>query len=72
MNLFRKKSIDSILKTSADDSHHGSLAKHLGVKDLTAFGIAAIIGAGIFLQLVRPAQMEVPELSSFYFYRSGL
>ena len=48
MNLFRKKSIDSILKTSADDSHHGSLAKHLGVRDLTAFGIAAIIGAGIF------------------------
>jgi amino acid transporter len=48
MSLFRKKSIDSILKNSASDSHHGSLAKHLGVRDLTAFGIAAIIGAGIF------------------------
>ncbi|MFO0358178.1 MAG: APC family permease [Sphingobacteriaceae bacterium] len=47
MGLFRKKSIDQILKT-ADSEHHGSLAKHLGVKDLTAFGIAAIIGAGIF------------------------
>lgn len=48
MDLFRKKSIESILKNSVSDSHRGSLAKHLGVKDLTAFGIAAIIGAGIF------------------------
>ncbi len=47
MSLFRKKSVENILKT-AESEHHGSLAKHLGVKDLTAFGIAAIIGAGIF------------------------
>lgn len=47
MSLFRKKSIENILKT-AQSEQHGSLAKHLGVKDLTAFGIAAIIGAGIF------------------------
>lgn len=47
MSLFRKKSIQSILESSSNESHH-SLAKHLGVKDLTAFGIAAIIGAGIF------------------------
>lgn len=48
MSLFRKKSIESILKNIPADSHQGSLAKHLGVRDLTAFGIAAIIGAGIF------------------------
>jgi len=49
MSLFRKKSIESILKRCEEDANsHGSLAKHLGVKDLTAFGIAAIIGAGIF------------------------
>src|SRR5882762_4737648 len=48
MSLFRKKSIDTILKNAETESSHGSLAKHLGVKDLTAFGIAAIIGAGIF------------------------
>jgi len=47
MSLFRKKSVENILK-AAESEHHGSLAKHLGVKDLTAFGIAAIIGAGIF------------------------
>lgn len=48
MSLFRKKSIDDILKNAEQESAHGSLAKHLGVRDLTAFGIAAIIGAGIF------------------------
>src|ERR1700754_20623 len=49
MSLFRKKSIGDILKNrEAEENVHGSLAKHLGVRDLTAFGIAAIIGAGIF------------------------
>ena len=48
MSLFRKKSIETILKNAEAESEHGSLAKHLGVRDLTAFGIAAIIGAGIF------------------------
>jgi amino acid transporter len=48
MSLFRKKSIDAILKKAESESHHTNLAKHLGVRDLTAFGIAAIIGAGIF------------------------
>jgi hypothetical protein len=48
MSLFRKKSIDAILKKAESDSHHTNLSKHLGVRDLTAFGIAAIIGAGIF------------------------
>jgi basic amino acid/polyamine antiporter, APA family len=48
MNLFRKKNIADILRNAEVENPHGSLAKHLGVKDLTAFGIAAIIGAGIF------------------------
>lgn len=48
--LFRKKSITKILEDAEKGySEHGaSLHKTLGVKDLTAFGIAAIIGAGIF------------------------
>ncbi len=48
MNLFRKKAIADILKSSSTEAQHSGLAKHLGVRDLTAFGIAAIIGAGIF------------------------
>ena len=46
MNLFRKKTVAGILEQSAKNEH--KLAKHLGARDLTALGIAAIIGAGIF------------------------
>ncbi|GGI27328.1 amino acid permease [Pedobacter mendelii] len=48
--LFRKKSISKILQDAAKGygDHENSLNKTLGVRDLTAFGIAAIIGAGIF------------------------
>ena len=49
-NLFRKKTVQDILKQVAKneaDGHH-ALGKHLTARDLTAFGIAAIIGAGIF------------------------
>ncbi|MEC4003627.1 amino acid permease [Flavobacterium sp. SUN052] len=48
--LFRKKTVQDILnqvaKNEADG--HQALGKHLTARDLTAFGIAAIIGAGIF------------------------
>lgn len=49
-NLFRKKSIEDAISTAKNEEIHGSagLDKNLGVRDLTAFGIAAIIGAGIF------------------------
>ena len=49
--LFRRKSVDYILrqvKAGESDADHIALSKHLGVRDLTAFGIAAIIGAGVF------------------------
>ncbi|MBK9730589.1 MAG: amino acid permease [Chitinophagaceae bacterium] len=49
--LFRRKSVDYILKQvklGESDVDHVSLSKHLGLRDLTAFGIAAIIGAGVF------------------------
>lgn len=48
--LFRKKSVNKILEDAEKGSgdHASSLNKTLTVKDLTAFGIAAIIGAGIF------------------------
>lgn len=46
-NLFRKKSTTTILKEGGDGEHSG-LNKVLTVKDLTFFGIAAIIGGGTF------------------------
>ncbi len=49
-NLFRKKSVEDAISTAKNEEIHGSagLDKNLGVRDLTALGIAAIIGAGIF------------------------
>lgn len=49
-SLFRKKTVSDILKQVAknDADGHNALGKHLTVRDLTAFGIAAIVGAGIF------------------------
>ena len=45
--LFRKKDVHKILDDlSKNKDQH--LSKNLTAKDLTAFGIAAIIGAGIF------------------------
>jgi APA family basic amino acid/polyamine antiporter len=48
--LFRKKTVQDILnqveKNKTDG--HNALGKHLTARDLTAFGIAAIVGAGIF------------------------
>jgi APA family basic amino acid/polyamine antiporter len=45
--LFRKKSISNVLANAAGEQEH-ALHKGLSVIDLTGFGIAAIIGAGIF------------------------
>ena len=51
-SLFRKKSIDKIIKDAekglAESHEPGGLHKILTVKDLTLMGIAAIVGAGIF------------------------
>ena len=54
-SLFRTKNIDKILKDAAtmEESAHGGggLKRVLTLKDLTFFGIAAIIGAGSFSSL---------------------
>lgn len=51
-SLFRKKKISSILAEGGDDPHGGTgLHRVLTVKDLTFFGIAAILGAGSFSSL---------------------
>ncbi|MEJ7779623.1 MAG: amino acid permease [Daejeonella sp.] len=52
-NLFRKKSIDLIMrdrKAGFSDAEHAEdgLRRVLNVRDLTLMGIAAVIGAGIF------------------------
>jgi APA family basic amino acid/polyamine antiporter len=49
-DLFRKKTVQDILKQveKNEADGHNALGKHLTTRDLTAFGIAAIVGAGIF------------------------
>jgi APA family basic amino acid/polyamine antiporter len=46
-SLFRKKRLDTSVDANNDEGSH-SLHKVLNVRDITALGIAAIIGAGIF------------------------
>ena len=52
-SLFRTKNIDKILADSAaaDEGHGTGLKRVLTVRDLTFFGIAAILGAGSFSSL---------------------
>jgi amino acid transporter len=53
-SLFRRKTIDAILKDSragTGDAHAHGLKRVLTARDLTFFGIAAIIGAGSFSSL---------------------
>ncbi len=51
-DLFRKKDIGKVLKDAEEGLGEaelsGGMNKTLGVRDLTAFGIAAVVGAGIF------------------------
>jgi APA family basic amino acid/polyamine antiporter len=49
--LFRKKNLETIRRdyeAGLSDAHGDHLKRELRVKDLTAMGIAAVIGAGIF------------------------
>src|SRR6187455_118543 len=51
-SLFRTKKIESILAEGSDESHGGGgLKRVLSMRDLTFFGIAAILGAGSFSSL---------------------
>jgi amino acid transporter len=50
-SLFRRKDINQIVHDGGDDSHGSGLKRVLNVRDLTFFGIAAILGAGSFSSL---------------------
>ncbi|HAN79080.1 MAG TPA: hypothetical protein DCQ31_15585, partial [Bacteroidales bacterium] len=67
--LFRRKSITSILKhaeTGGDTETH--LKKNLNVFDLTAMGIAAIVGAGIFGTIGNAASTGGPAVSLLFVF----
>ena len=67
--LFRKKSIDHILKDA--EQHRGEtthMHRSLNVRDLTALGIAAIIGAGIFSTIGTAAATGGPAVSLLFVF----
>ena len=69
--LFRKKSITTILKDAEaglGDGHSIGLKKVLGVRDLTFFGVAAIIGAGIFSGIGSAASSGGPGVVFLYIF----
>ena len=69
--LFRKKSISKILsdaEAGLGDSHSIGLKKVLGVRDLTFFGVAAVIGAGIFSGIGSAAANGGPGIVLLYVF----
>lgn len=69
--LFRKKPLELILKDAASgfsDAEQGTtgLKRDLTVKDLTAMGIAAVIGAGIFSTIGEAAYNGGPGVSILF------
>jgi len=68
-NLFQKKSISMILHDSSDLALHGSgMKRTLGVVDLTALGVAAIVGAGIFSTIGNAAATGGPAVSLLFVF----
>ncbi|RAV99086.1 amino acid permease [Pseudochryseolinea flava] len=69
-SLFRKKSLDTILKDPHQETDHGhggqGLKKVLTVKDLTSMGIAAVVGAGIFSTIGTAAFNGGPGISLLF------
>src|SRR6185312_1601880 len=69
-SLFRKKSLEKIVKDAAagmDDGHGGGgLNRVLTVRDLTFMGIAAVVGAGIFSTIGAAAYNGGPGISLLF------
>jgi len=67
--LFRKKSIAHILQDATSrEGSSGELKKNLNVYDLSALGIAAVIGAGIFSTIGNAAVNGGPAVSLLFLF----
>jgi basic amino acid/polyamine antiporter, APA family len=68
-HLFRKKSISHILQDAHNrEGEQSGLKKSLNVFDLTALGIAAVIGAGIFSTIGNAAASGGPAVSLLFLF----
>jgi amino acid transporter len=68
-NLFRKKSVSTILHdANLLEGSTGGMKRTLRVADLTALGVAAIIGAGIFSTIGNAAAAGGPAVSLLFVF----
>lgn len=69
-SLFRKKSVTDILRAveQGGSDGHSAMGRHLRVKDLAAFGIAAIIGAGIFSTIGEASSQGGPAVIFLFLF----
>lgn len=68
-NLFRKKSISHLLNDADSLAHNvGGMKRNLRVFDLTALGVAAIVGAGIFSTIGNAAASGGPAVSVLFVF----
>ena len=66
--LFRKKSIDLIVRDAGELEGKNGMRRTLTVFDLTAMGIAAIVGAGIFSSIGNAAASGGPAVSLLFIF----
>src|SRR5512147_871784 len=66
--LWRKKTLDNILREKDIHETGNTLRRSLSVRDLTAFGIAAIVGAGIFSTIGNAAVNGGPAISLLFIF----
>ncbi len=68
-SLFRTKSLQDILvEVKSNEAAGLSLKRTLNVRDLTAFGIAAVVGAGIFSTIGNAAAQGGPAISLLFIF----
>lgn len=68
-HLFQKKPVDQIIsELHAEDGAAPALKRNLTVRDLTAFAIAAIIGAGIFSTIGKASMEGGPAISLLFIF----
>jgi len=70
-SLFRKKTVASIMaqvRANEAGSEGHTLNKHLKIRDLIAFGIAAIIGAGIFSTIGQASAQGGPAVIFLFLF----
>ncbi|HET9054410.1 MAG TPA: amino acid permease, partial [Cyclobacteriaceae bacterium] len=67
-HLFKRKNIDQAVKDASDEGHGPKLERVLTVKDLTFFGLAAIVGAGIFSTIGKATFAGGPAVSFLFIF----